>query len=145
MRARSRWTWSARVSGPATRPRPSVAVLASATAQAGLVLAAEPAASRLLLARPRLWRRVTRLNATVMTVYLWHMVPALVIAAAFYPAGVLPQPAVGSGQWWELRPAWFALLTLVLVPLVMAVMRAERPMLRLLAGPGPAGPGRRHC
>ena len=118
---------------------PSVALLAFAAVQAGLVLAAEPAASRLLLARPRLWRRVTRLNATVMTVYLWHMVPALVIAVAFYPVGVLPQPTVGTGRWWELRPAWFTLLTLVLLPLVVAVMRAERPMLRLPAGLGPAG------
>ena len=54
--------------------------------------------------------------------------------------GVLPQPAVGTGQWWELRPAWFALLTLVLLPLVVAVMRAERPMLRLPAALGRGRP-----
>jgi len=53
---------------------------------------------------------------------------------------VIPQPAVGTAQWWELRPAWFALLTLVLVPLVMAAMRAERPMPRLRAGAGRPGP-----
>ena len=43
-------------------------------------------------------------------------------------------------------PAWFALLTVVLVPLVAAVMRAERPLTRLAAGIGPPGswsPGRR--
>ena len=40
----------------------------------------------------------------------------------------------------ELRPARLALLTVVLVPLVMVVMRAERPMLRLPAGLGPSGP-----
>ena len=118
---------------------PSVALLAFAAAQARLVLAAEPVVSRLLLSRPRLWRGVSRLNTTVMTVYLWHMVPVIVIAAAFYPAGVLAQPPVGTGQWWELRPAWFALLTLVLAAVVMAVTWAERPMLRLPAGLGPAG------
>lgn len=37
-------------------------------------------------------------------------------------------------------PAWFALLTVVLVPLVIAVMRAERPMSRLPAGIGRPGP-----
>ena len=42
-------------------------------------------------------------------------------------------------EWWELRLAWFALLTVILVPLVIAVMRAERPMRRLPAGIGPSG------
>jgi dienelactone hydrolase len=118
---------------------PSIALLAFAAAQAGLVLAAEPIGSR-LLARPRPWQRVRRLNAAVMTVYLWHFVPAIVIAVAFYPTGVMPQPAVGTADWWALRPAWLALLTVVLVPLVLGVMRAERPMLRLPAGLGPSGP-----
>ena len=118
---------------------PSIALLAFAAAQAGLVLAAEPIGSR-LLARPRPWQRVRRLNAAVMTVYLWHFVPAIVIAVAFYPTGVMPQPAVGTAEWWALRPAWLALLTVVLMPLVMAVMWAERPMLRLPAGLGPSGP-----
>jgi hypothetical protein len=40
---------------------PSIALLAFAAAQTGLVLAAEPAVSR-WLARPRRWRAVTRLN-----------------------------------------------------------------------------------
>jgi hypothetical protein len=76
----------------------------------------------------------------VMTVYLWHFVPVIVIAVVFFPTGVTPQPAVGTAQWWELRPAWFALLTVVLVPLVVVVMRMERPMLRLPTGLGPSGP-----
>ena len=118
--------------GSGNTNRPSIALLAYAAVQAGLVLAAESAASR-LLARPGLWQRVRRLNAAAMTVYLWHFVPVIVIAVAFFPTGVLPQPAVGTAQWWELRPAWLALLTVVLVPLVMVVMRAERPMLRLPA------------
>ena len=79
---------------------PSVALLAFAAAQAGLLLALEPVVSRLLV-RPRLWRRVKNLNATVMTLYLWHMAPVIVIAVAFYPTGVMPQPAVGTAQWWE--------------------------------------------
>ena len=72
-----------------------------------------------------------------MTVYLWHLAPVLVIAAALYPAGMMPQPAIGSAQWWVLRPAWLAPLTVVLVPMIMAILRAERPMLRLPAGIGP--------
>lgn len=40
----------------------------------------------------------------------------------------------------EMRPAWFALLTAVLVPLVMLLQWAQRPVLRLPAGLGPPGP-----
>jgi fucose 4-O-acetylase-like acetyltransferase len=118
---------------------PSVALLAYAAAQAGLVLAAEPWASR-LLSRDDRWRPVRRLNSVVMTVYLWHFVPAIVIAVAFYPADLLPQPTVGSGEWFALRLAWFALLTVVLVPLVIVVTQVQRPMIRLPAGLGRAGP-----
>jgi fucose 4-O-acetylase-like acetyltransferase len=118
---------------------PSIALLAYAAAQAGLVIAAEPLASG-LLARPGLWNWVRRLNSAVMNVYLWHFVPPIVIAVAFYATGVMAQPAVGRAEWWWLRLAWFALLTLVLVPLVMAVQWAERPLVRLPAGLGRAGP-----
>ncbi len=118
---------------------PSIALLAYALAQTGLALALEPAVTR-LLARPRPWRLVQRLNTTVMNVYLWQFVPVIVVAVACYPTGLLPRPAIGTAQWWALRPAWFVLLTAVLIPLVMAVTWAERPLLRLPAGIGLAGP-----
>jgi hypothetical protein len=44
---------------------------------------------------------------------------------------MMPQPAIGSAQWWALRPAWLGQLNVVLVPMIMAIMRAERPMLGL--------------
>jgi hypothetical protein len=59
--------------------------------------------------------------------------------SAFYPTGVMPQPAIGTAEWWELRPAWFALLTVVLVQLVLILTCAQRPMVRLPAGLGPSG------
>ena len=118
---------------------PSIALLAFAAAQCGLLVAARPVAAR-LLARPRLWQCVMRLNGAAMTLYLWHFVPVIIVAVAFYRTGVIPEPAIGTARWWELRPAWLALLTAVLVPLVVAVMRAERPMRRLPAGIGPPGP-----
>jgi hypothetical protein len=100
--------------------------------------------SRLLL-RPRLWRWISCLNATAMTVYLWHFVPTIVIGVPCYPTGVMPQPAIGTAPWWELRPAWFALLSAVLMPLVMAAMSAERPPPGCRAGAGHPGCGRRRC
>jgi Acyltransferase family len=118
---------------------PSVALLAFAAVQSALVLAAESRVSGLLSGGPA-WRWIQRLNAQVMNAYLWHFVPVIIIVVAFYPAGVLPQPVIGSVQWWELRLAWWGLLTVVLVPLVLGVTAAERPMLRLPDGLGRPGP-----
>lgn len=106
---------------------PSIALLAFAAAQLGILLAAEPAASR-LLSRPRLWRLVSRLNTRAITVYLWHMVPVIVIAVTFYPSGIMPQPPIATAEWWLLRLAWFALLTLVLIPIVLIFTPADRPL-----------------
>jgi fucose 4-O-acetylase-like acetyltransferase len=118
---------------------PSIALLAFAAAQTGLILAAEPAMSR-ALARARLWRPVSRLNELTMTLYLWHMVPVIIVAVTLYPRGLLPQPGIGSARWWELRPAWLVLLAAVLVPLVAGARQAERPLRRLTPGPGVARP-----
>jgi fucose 4-O-acetylase-like acetyltransferase len=118
---------------------PSVALLAFAAVQAGLLLAAEPAASRLLARAPRLWQRVTWLNDRVLTVYLWHMTPAVVVAVALYPTGVLAQPAIGSAGWWALRPAWIAALALVLAPAAVWLARFERPLRRQPEAQPPRG------
>ena len=131
---------------------PSIALLAFAAAQLGLVLTAEPAASR-LLSRPRLWRLVSHLNTRAITVYLWHMTPVIVIAVTFYPSGVMPQPPIATAEWWLLRLAWFALLTLVLIPIVLIFTRADRPLPAHRPGSaagstartGPVSPGRRHA
>lgn len=117
---------------------PSIALLAFAAAQTGLVLAAEPWVSR-WLERPERWRRVRLLNGFVMNVYLWHFVPVLIVALAFYVTGVMPQPPIGSGEWFVLRLVWFALLTVIFVPLLALVMWAEKPLLRLPAGQGRSG------
>ncbi len=117
---------------------PSIALLAFAAAQTGLVIAAEPWFSR-VLARPERWRPVQRLNSLVMNVYLWHFVPVLVVALAFYTTGVLPQPGIGSSEWFAFRLVWFALLTAVFVPFVTLVTWAEQPMRRLPAGQGRPG------
>ena len=114
---------------------PSVALLAFAAIQAGLLIAAEPAISR-LLAGGRLWRAVSWLNGRVLTVYLWHMVPVVLVAVALYPTGVLGQPAIGSAGWWALRVGWIAALAVVLVPAAVFLARFERPLRP--PAPGPA-------
>jgi surface polysaccharide O-acyltransferase-like enzyme len=91
---------------------PTVALLALALTQAGLLVAAAPAVtSRLRRAR---WRSLlTTANRNAMALYLWHMVPVVVVALACYPTGLAPQPSLGSGAWWLWRLAWVAVLSVV--------------------------------
>ena len=112
---------------------PSVALLSFAAVQTGLVLLAQPAATR-LLERGRLRRWVDTANPFVINVYLWHMAPVILVAATLYPTGLVPQPGIGSWQWWILRPAWFAVLGVLLVPLVVGITRLEQPLARVRAG-----------
>jgi hypothetical protein len=91
---------------------PSAAMAAFGCAQAGLVIAFAPVLNRAL--RSTVVRRaLSRANANVMALYLWHMVPVVFVAVVGYPAGWLPQPAEGSGQWWLARLEWVAVLSVV--------------------------------
>ncbi|MGO9297942.1 MAG: acyltransferase family protein [Streptosporangiaceae bacterium] len=121
---------------PGNTTPPSVALLAYAAAQAGLVIAAEPLARR-LLGRPRRERIVTRLNSGVMIAYLWHMVPVVLIGATLYPAGVLPEVVPGTALWWQTRPAWLAALWVTLLALIAVLTWALRPLRLLPSGLGP--------
>ena len=52
-------------------------------------------------------------NSNVMALYLWHMIPVVIVAVVGYPAGLLPQPAEGTADWWLARLAWVVILSLV--------------------------------
>ncbi|WP_049577501.1 acyltransferase family protein [Streptomyces sp. SBT349] len=117
---------------------PTIALLSLAAAQIGLLLTVEPLLAP-RLERPARLRRIGRLNSAVLTVYLWHMSPVILLALTLYPAGLAPQPTIGSGTWLALRAAWVAVLAAVLAPLTVAVMWAERPLRRLPTGAGVAG------
>jgi surface polysaccharide O-acyltransferase-like enzyme len=91
---------------------PSLAMLAFGCAQAGLVIAVAPALNRAL--RSRFAQRVlTTANSNVMALYLWHMIPVVIVAIVGYPAGLLPQPVEGTTQWWLARLEWVIVLSLV--------------------------------
>jgi Acyltransferase family len=91
---------------------PSTAMLAFACAQAGLVIALAPALNRALRAG-FVQRMLTRANANVMALYLWHMIPVVIVAIVGYPAGLLPQPIEGTVEWWLARLEWVVILSLV--------------------------------
>ncbi|CDO89055.1 hypothetical protein AWC29_21455 [Mycobacterium triplex] len=91
---------------------PTVAMLAFGCAQAGLAMAAAPALNRIL--RAGAIRRVLAVgNDNVMALYLWHMIPVVIVALVGYPAGLLPQPSEGTAAWWLGRLVWIAILGLV--------------------------------
>jgi surface polysaccharide O-acyltransferase-like enzyme len=91
---------------------PTVAMLAFGCAQAGIAIAAAPLLNRALRAAPI--RRVLAVgNNNVMALYLWHMIPVVIVAVVGYPAGLFPQPAEGSAAWWLARLEWLVVLGLV--------------------------------
>jgi len=91
---------------------PTVAMLAFGYAQAGLVMTLAPALNRVL--RAGLVRRVLSVaNSNVMALYLWHMIPVVIVAVVGYPAGLLPQPTEGTADWWLARLEWVIVLSLV--------------------------------
>jgi surface polysaccharide O-acyltransferase-like enzyme len=91
---------------------PNVALLAFATAQAGLLVAAAPAVTR-RLRRSRWVRPLAAANRNVMALYLWQMVPVVIVALIGYPTGLLPQPATATGPWWVFRLVWLLILAAV--------------------------------
>ncbi|WP_025737240.1 acyltransferase family protein [Mycobacterium genavense] len=91
---------------------PTVAMLAFGCAQAGIAMAAGPALNRIL--RAGAIRRVLAVgDDNVMALYLWHMIPVVIVALVGYPAGLLMQPAEGTAAWWLGRLEWVAILGLV--------------------------------
>ncbi len=91
---------------------PSVAMLAFGCAQAGLAICCAPAVDRALRGRAA-QRMLSRANTDVMALYLWHMIPVVIVAVIAYPAGLLAQPDEGGAQWWLARLEWVAILSVV--------------------------------
>ncbi|MEV0823652.1 acyltransferase family protein [Nonomuraea rubra] len=118
---------------------PSLALMALATAQIGLVLALAPAANR-WLRRTGPWSAVIAVNAVILTVFLWHMTAAAVAAALLFPAGVLAQPPPHSTAWLLWRVPWIAACALALGVLVALFGRIE--LRRSAPRPAERGPWR---
>lgn len=111
---------------------PTVALLAFAGAQTGIVMALAPALNRALRAI-RVERVLSVGNQNIMALYLWHMIPVVIVAIVGYPAGLLPQPPVGTAAWWLARLEWVAVLGIVTV-IEMALLWWGR---RIFAAPLP--------
>jgi hypothetical protein len=121
---------------------PSLALLALATAQLGLILLLRDPAER-WLRRPRPWLVVVAINSVVLTIFLWHVTAVILVAGALDRLGLLPQAQVGTASWWLWRGPWLVLLSVVLAGIVLLLGRFEwRATRRKPTRPGTAGPGR---
>lgn len=96
---------------------PSLALLAVAAGQLGLILLLRAPAER-LLRRSRPWQLVIGVNLVVLTVFLWHLTAAILLIGLLDAVGTLPTPAVDTAAWWAWRVPWLLLLSVVLVVLV---------------------------
>lgn len=103
---------------------PTLALLALAAAQVGVALLLRPAVDP-WLRRARVWRAVLAVNAVILTIFLWHMVPVVLASAALMRPGLFPQPEPGSGVWFALRLPWLLILAVLLVALVAVFGRFE--------------------
>lgn len=92
---------------------PTVALLAFAGAQTGLVMGLAPVLNRVFRAAAWTQRVLAVGNNNIMALYLWHMVPVVIVAIIGYPAGLLPQPSLGTAAWWLARLEWVVVLGLV--------------------------------
>lgn len=112
---------------------PTLALLALAALQTGVALLLRPVLTP-WLHRVRVWRAVVAVNAVILTIFLWHMVPVVIAGVTLVATGVFPQPEVGSGQWFALRVPWLAVLAVLLAALVAAFARVEVAALRGRSG-----------
>ncbi|WNG85562.1 acyltransferase [Mycobacterium sp. ITM-2016-00317] len=104
---------------------PSVALLALATVQICVLLALVPVLNRTLTRG--VWPRVIGVaNDNVMALYLWHMLPVIVVTLVGYPTGLLPQPELGSGAWWLARLQWELVLAVVTAALLCLLFWQRR-------------------
>lgn len=95
---------------------PTLLMVLLGLAQVALLALAAPWLER-RLAGARTREVLLRGNSGLMTVYLWHIPAALLVAGACLLAPELLLPAPGLG-WWTSRPMWLLVCGLVLLALV---------------------------
>jgi hypothetical protein len=109
---------------------PTVALLLFGMTQIGIVLLLRRPLSR-WLRRRRVWTAVVAGNLMVMSAFLWHVLPVVIVATILWIAGLSPPQPMGSVSWLAFRFPWVVTMAIVLLPILFLVVRFERPPHRL--------------
>jgi fucose 4-O-acetylase-like acetyltransferase len=107
---------------------PTVCFMLGGISAIGIAMLVRPAVSR-WLQRPKPWKRVIVVNAVIMTLFLWHMTAYLIAILLLWPLGFGRQHD-STPRWWLERPLWEIAPGLILIAIVAAVGRFERPKAR---------------
>jgi fucose 4-O-acetylase-like acetyltransferase len=114
---------------------PTLALLALAVTHAGIALALEARAQK-LLDRLSVWTVVVFVNGVVMTLYLWHAtVMVLLLGVAEPPGSVGLHFVPDTPAWWLTRIPWVLLLATGLAGFVAIFGRVEARRSRSDAAP----------
>lgn len=107
---------------------PSLLVVALAATQAGLAIINRERVGR-WMRRPGVWAPVAMINLTAMTIFCWHQVPLVLLSAGGAALDGVPglNDAPTSAGWVVDRVPWLVVMTALLVLLVAAASRFERP------------------
>jgi hypothetical protein len=106
---------------------PKVTLVALGVFQFGLAMSLE-AVARKRLDRLPTWTKVVALNGSIMTLYLWHLTAMVATIGILLLVGAPGLGLkVGSVVWWVTRPLWLALMTILVLPFMVAFGRFERP------------------
>lgn len=117
---------------------PTFAMLALGIFQAGVVFALETPFRR-WLQRFGPWTATVLVNATIMTVFLWHLtVMILVIGLAHLLSDVGLHLRPGTWSWWATRPIWMAIYASGLAIFVPVFGRFEQTARKGAAASVPA-------
>ena len=102
---------------------PSLMMVAATLWLVGLFLLASPRAGA-WLQRAGPAATVPFLHRVILSAYLWH-VSAMTFSAGVLHAAGFPEPDIGSGKWWVLRPVWVLAAILPLIGLLWLFGRFE--------------------
>jgi hypothetical protein len=105
---------------------PKLPLLALALFHGGLLLSLERPMRR-WLERTRPWAATILVNGMIMTIYLWHLTPAVLLLGVGFWTGWGFQTPPGTPGWWAVRAIWIPSLVVALLPLLMLFNRFERP------------------
>jgi len=111
---------------------PSTALILFGLAYSFTAAALAPAVTAWLERSRRAWQVTIAANSVAMSVYLWHMTAAVVVAGMVYAAGLLPSVEPGTSAWWLGKLPFLLLNLALLVPIVRRVAPIEQRA--LLAG-----------